>query len=77
MGDMSPLGRLILTVMLWGVRFAAGAIAVILAILVWQKWLSAAAGEVTRQDYTFLAILMALLIAALWFARSVGKELGK
>lgn len=77
MGDMSPLGKLILTVMLWGVRFAAGAIAVILAIVVWQKFLSEEAGEASRQDYTFLGILVLLLIGAVWFARSVGKELGK
>ncbi len=74
MGDMSPLGKLILTVMLWGVRFAAAAIAAIAAIFIWQKWLSAA-DEITRQDYTFLAILVALLIAALWFARSLAREL--
>jgi hypothetical protein len=77
MGDMSPLGKLVLTVMLWGVRFAAGAIAVILAIVVWQKFLSAEAGEATRQDYTFLGILVVLLVAAVWFARSVGREIGK
>ena len=75
MGDMSPLGKLILTLMLWGVRFAAGAIAAITAIFLWQKWLSPAAGEISRQDWTFLAILLGLFIAALWFARSLGREL--
>ncbi len=77
MGDMSPLGMFVLTVMLWGVRFAAAAIAAIIAIFVWQKWLAASAGEITSQDYTFLAILVALLVAALWFARSLRQELRK
>jgi hypothetical protein len=77
MSDMSPLGRLILTVLLWGVRFAAGAIAIILAIMVWQKWFSAAAVEPSRQDYIFLAILVGLLIGAVLFARSVTRELHK
>jgi hypothetical protein len=36
MRDMSPLGRFILVAMLWGVRFAAGAIAAIFAIVVWH-----------------------------------------
>jgi hypothetical protein len=36
MGDMSPLGRFILTAMLWGVRFAAGALAAIFALVVWH-----------------------------------------
>src|SRR5687767_3482579 len=77
MGDMSPLGRLILIVILWGVRFAAVAIAAIFAIEVWKKWFSASAAEITRQDYTFLVILAVLFMGALWFARSVMRELGK
>jgi hypothetical protein len=75
MGDMSPLGRFILIAMLWGVRFAAGAIAAIFAIVVWQKWFSTAAADITRQDYAFLVILAALFIAALWFAHAVKREL--
>jgi hypothetical protein len=72
MSDMSPL---ILIAMLWGVRFAAAAFAAIFALVVWQKWFSAAAADITRQDYAFLVILAALFIAALWFARSVKREL--
>jgi hypothetical protein len=75
MSDMSPLGKLILIAMLWGVRFAAAAFAAIFALVVWQKWFSAAAADITRQDYAFLVILAALFIAALWFARSVKREL--
>lgn len=77
MSDMSPLGRLVLTAMLWGLRFAAVAFAAIFAIVMWQKWLSPAATEVTRQDYTFLAILAGLFIGALLFARAVARELRK
>jgi hypothetical protein len=33
---MSPLGRFILIAMLWGVRFAAGALAAIFALVVWH-----------------------------------------
>jgi TctA family transporter len=72
---MTPLGKLILIAMLWGVRFAAAAIAGVFAIVVWQKWLAPSAAEVTRQDYVFLAILALLFVAALWFARAVKKEL--
>lgn len=77
MSDMSPLGRLILTALLWGVRFAAVAFAAIFAIVVWQKWFSAAAAGVTPQDYTFLAVLAALFVGAVLFARSVTRELRK
>jgi hypothetical protein len=76
MGDISPLGRFILIAMLWGVRFAATAIVAVFAIVIWQKWFSAAAAVVTRQDYAFLVILAVLFVAALWFARAVKRELG-
>lgn len=74
---MSLLGRLVLIAMLWGLRFAALAFAAIFAIVVWQKWISAAGADITRQDYIFLAILVVLLIGALLFARSVTRELNK
>lgn len=77
MSDMSPLGRFILIAMHWGLRFAALAFAAIFALVVWQKWYSAAASGATRQDYTFLAILAGLFIGALLFARTVGRELRK
>jgi hypothetical protein len=76
MSDMSPLAKLILATLQWGVRFAAGAIAVILAIMVWQKWFAATV-QATRQDYIFVAILVGLLAGALLFARSVTRELRK
>jgi hypothetical protein len=75
MGDMSPLGRFILTAMLWGVRFAAGALAAIFALVVWQKGLSAGATSMTQQDYVVLAMLALLALAALWFAHAIKKEL--
>ena len=75
MGDMSPLGRLILIAMLWGIRFAATALAAIFALVIWQKGFSAAAVGLTRQDYAVLALLAGLFLVSLWFARSVAREL--
>jgi hypothetical protein len=72
---MSPLGRFILIAMLWGVRFAAIALAAIFALVLWQKGFSAAAGGITRQDYVMLAVLAVLFLAAFWFARAIKKEL--
>ena len=77
MSDMSPLGRLVLIAMLWGLRFAALAFAAIFATVVWQKWISAAGADITRQDYTFLAIIAALFVGAVLFVRSVARELRK
>ena len=75
MGDMSPLGRFILIAMLWGVRFAAGAAAAIFTLVIWQKAVSSAASGLTRPDYALLAILAVLVVAALWFAHAIGREL--
>lgn len=77
MSDMSPLGRFVLIAMRWGARFSALAFAAIFAVVVWQKWFSAGATGATRQDYTFLAIVGGLGIAAFIFARSVDRELRK
>jgi hypothetical protein len=75
MGDMSPLGRFILVAMLWGVRFAAFALAAIFALVVWQKGFSAAAAGISQQDYTVLAVLAVLVLAALRFAHVIKNEL--
>lgn len=61
--------------LLWGVRFAATAFAGAIVLVIWQKGLSQGAPGFVRQDYVFLAVLGALFIAALFFARSVKREL--
>jgi hypothetical protein len=75
MDGMSPLGRFILVAMLWGVRFSAGALAAIFALVVWQKGIPADAAGLTTQDYGLLAVLAVLVLGALWFARAIKKEL--
>jgi len=72
---MSPLGRFILIAMLWGVRFTALALAAIFALVVWQRGFSAAAVGMTQQDYMLLVVLAVLVLAALWFALAIKKEL--
>jgi hypothetical protein len=74
MGGMSPLGRFILIVMLWGVRFTALAVAAAFALVIWQKQLSADAPGLIRQDAVFLAILAVVFVAALWFSRAIARE---
>jgi hypothetical protein len=71
MDDMSPMGRFILVAMLWGVRFAAAALAAIFALVLWQKGTAGMA----PQDYIVLVVLAVLFLAALWFARAINKEL--
>jgi hypothetical protein len=77
MGVMSPLSKLILIAMLWGTRFSAAAFAAVLMIELLRRWLAGSPVSITRQDYSFLVVLVLLLAAALWFARSLARELRK
>jgi len=69
------MGRFILVVMLWGVRFAAAALAAIFALVLWQKGLSEGTAGMAPQDYIVLAVPALLFLAALWLAHSIDKEL--
>ena len=70
---MSPLGRLILMAMRWGLWITAGLIAVFFAIEVGKR--AGAFAAMTRQDVTFLVILVLLFVLALWLARAISREL--
>lgn len=71
---MSPLARLILTVMRYTALAAAAFVAWVIGLQVWTHW-----GGVpwSRQDVSFMVVLVLLLAGALWLARSVASELRK
>ena len=69
---MTPLARLILTVM----RYAAFGIAAFVALVMALQFYNHSAGAAwTRQDVSFMVVLALMLAGALWLARSVAKEL--
>ena len=70
---MSPLGRLILKVMRWGLLGAAGLVAVFFAIDIGKR--DGGFAAMTRQDLSFLVILVLLFVFALWLARAISREL--
>lgn len=70
---MSPLGRLILKVMRWGLWVMAGLVAVFFAIEIGKR--EGGLATLTRQDITFLVILVLLFAFALWLARAISREL--
>jgi hypothetical protein len=70
---MTPLGRVILMAMRWGLWFMAGIIALFFAIEIGKR--VGALAQMTRLDITFLAVLAILFLAALWLARAIGREL--
>lgn len=69
---MSPLARLILTVMR-STAFACGAfIAAVIGLQVYEH-LNGVAWS--RQDISFMVVLALILAGSLWLARAVGREL--
>ena len=70
---MTPLGKVILMAMRWGLWFMAGIVALFFAIEIGKR--GGALSELTRLDITFLAVLAILFIAALWLARAIGRDL--
>jgi hypothetical protein len=70
---MSPLGRLILMAMRWGLWIMAGLVAVFFAIEIGKR--GGTLSVLTRQDITFLVVLALLFALALWLARAISREL--
>jgi hypothetical protein len=69
---MTPLGFLILKAMRFGAQGSALFVALAMGIEVWK-----AGGNVTRLDPGFTTVLAVLLLAALWLARSIARELSR
>jgi hypothetical protein len=70
---MSPLGRLILLAMRWGLWGLAGLVAVFFVIEIAKR--DGGLASLNRQDITFLVILVLLFVFALWLARAISREL--
>ena len=65
MSEMSPLGRMLLKMMRVGTLFAAMLIAVLLGVAFWRN----------LQNYGLIAVMVVMLVGALWLARAIAKEL--
>ena len=63
--EMSPLGRMLLKIMRVGTLFAAMLIAVLLGVAFWRN----------LQNYGLIAVMVVMLVGALWLARAITKEL--
>jgi hypothetical protein len=74
MSQMSPLARLLVTILRWGSMGSAGLLALFASVFIWQKW-TPAGPVLTRQDWGFLGVLAALLLLALYLVRGIKKEI--
>lgn len=74
---MSPLGYLILRAMRAGSLGSAGFVALVLGIEIWKRWRFGGLETMGRQDLSFLAVLVILIVGFLWLARSIAKEIAR
>lgn len=72
---MSPLLRLLLRILRGGAVGAAGLVAAFIGIELWQRWTPEGFSGMTRQDLSFMVVLVLLVVGALWLARSIEREL--
>jgi hypothetical protein len=76
MAEMSPLAKFLMGILRTGSWGAAGLLVIFAAILVWQRWTPEGLA-LSRQDYTFLGILAAMVCVAIYLVRAIGRELGR
>jgi hypothetical protein len=75
MAEMSPLARVLMSILQKGSWIAAGLLALFAGILVWQRYTPT--GFVWQQgDKGFLIMLGVLFLIAVYLIRSIGKEIG-
>jgi hypothetical protein len=74
MSQMSPLAKLLVSILRWGSMGSAGLLVLFVGIFLWQKWTPAGL-VLSRQDWGFLGVLVALLLLAVYLIRSIAKEI--
>ncbi len=75
MSEMSPLAKFLMLVLRSGSIGAAALLLLFAGISIYQKITPDGHLVMTRQDWSFLAVLGALLILALYLVRAIAKEI--
>ncbi len=71
---MSPLARLLISILRWGSMGSVGLILVFAGILTWQRW-TPSGPQFARADWVFLGVLAVLLALALYLVRAIAREI--
>ena len=75
MQEMSPLAKLLMQILRSGSIGAAALLALFAAILIYQKITPDGHLAMTRQDWSFLGVLAALMLLAVYLVRAIAKEI--
>jgi hypothetical protein len=74
MSQMSPLAKLLVSILRWGSIGSAGLLVLFVCVFLGQKW-TPAGPMLTRQDWGFLGVLVSLLLLSVYLIRSITKEI--
>jgi F0F1-type ATP synthase assembly protein I len=58
-----------------GALAAAGFMVLVIGIEVWKRWRFGGLAAMAGQDAVFFAVLLLMLVAFLWLARAIAREL--
>lgn len=72
---MSPLASLLMRVLRSGAWAAAFALLAFLGIMLWQRVTPEGGLALNRQDYGFVAVVLALVALAIYLIRAIGREI--
>jgi hypothetical protein len=75
--EMSPLGKFIMLVLRNGSKGAAALLVLFAGILIYQKRTPEGHFAMSRQDWSFLGVLLVLLCLAIYLVREISKEIEK
>jgi hypothetical protein len=75
MSEMSPLAKLLMHILRHGSIGAAVLLALFAGISIYQKITPDGHLLMTRQDWSFLGVLAALLLLSLYLVRAIAKEI--
>ena len=75
MSEMSPLAKFLMNILRNGSIGAAALVILFAGISVYQKITPDGHLDMNRQDWTFIAVLGAMLALAIYLVRSIGKEI--
>jgi hypothetical protein len=76
MPEMSPIARLLIAILRWGSMASAGLLLLFAGIFLWQHH-TANGFVLTRQDWGFFGVMIALLVLAIYLVRAIARELAR
>jgi predicted transporter len=72
---MSPLAAILMRILRSGSYAAAALLFLFAGIFLWQNWSPEGGFDLSRQDYSFLAVVTILAALAIYLVRAIAREM--